>query len=32
VADTVIAGIRYRMMIRDKRLPAIDAWLKKNGG
>jgi aminopeptidase N len=32
VADTVVAGIRYRMMIREKRLPAIDAWLKKNGG
>ncbi len=31
-ADTVIANIRYRMMIREKRLPAIDAWLKKNGG
>ena len=31
-ADTAIAGIRYRMMIREKRLPAIDAWLKKNGG
>jgi len=30
-ADTAIAGIRYRMMIRDKRLPAIDAWLRKNG-
>ena len=31
-SDTVIAGIRYRIMIRDKRLPEIDAWLKKNGG
>ena len=31
VADTAVAGIRYRMMIREKRLPVIDAWLKKNG-
>jgi aminopeptidase N len=31
-ANTVIAGIRYRMMIREKRLPTIDAWLAKNGG
>jgi len=31
-ADTAIAGIRYRTMVREKRLPAIDAWLKKNGG
>jgi aminopeptidase N len=31
-ADTAIAGIRYRLMIREKRLPVIDAWLKKNGG
>jgi aminopeptidase N len=31
-AETVIANITYRMMIRDKRLPAIDAWLKENGG
>jgi aminopeptidase N len=29
-ADTVIANIKYRMMIRRERLPAIDAWLKKN--
>lgn len=31
-ADTVIANIRYRMMVRKDRLPAIDAWLAKNGG
>ena len=31
-ADTVIANIRYRMMVRKDRLPAIDAWLTKNGG
>jgi hypothetical protein len=31
-ADTVIANIQYRMMVRSERLPAIDAWLAKNGG
>jgi len=31
-ADTVIANIEYRMMIRKDRLPAVDAWLAKNGG
>jgi aminopeptidase N len=31
-ADTVIANINYRMMVRNERLPAIDAWLAKNGG
>jgi len=31
-ADTVIANIKYRMMIRNQRLPAVDAWLQKNGG
>jgi len=31
-ADTVIADITYRQMIRKERLPAIDAWLAKNGG
>ncbi|GAB3785892.1 M1 family metallopeptidase [Dyella agri] len=31
-ADTVIANIQYRMMIRKDRLPAVDAWLAKNGG
>jgi hypothetical protein len=28
----VIANINYRMMVRNERLPAIDAWLAKNGG
>ncbi|MEP6899939.1 MAG: ERAP1-like C-terminal domain-containing protein, partial [Rhodanobacter sp.] len=32
VANTVIANITYRMMVRNKRLPAVDAWLTKNGG
>jgi aminopeptidase N len=27
-ADTVIANIEYRRMIREQRLPAIDAWLE----
>ena len=31
-ADTVIADIKYRMMIRNQRLPSVDAWLAKNGG
>jgi aminopeptidase N len=31
-ADTVIADIQYRQMVRKERLPAIDAWLAKNGG
>jgi aminopeptidase N len=31
-ADTVIANINYRIMVRRERLPAIDAWLKENGG
>jgi aminopeptidase N len=31
-AETVIANIKYRMMIRNERLPAVDAWLQKNGG
>lgn len=30
-AETSIANIRYRAMVRKERLPAIDAWLKKNG-
>jgi aminopeptidase N len=30
-ADTTVATIRYRVMVRDQRLPAVDAWLKKNG-
>lgn len=32
VADTVIASIEYRMMIRKDRLPQIDAWLAKRKG
>ena len=28
-AETVIAGIRYRIKVRDERLPAVDAWLNK---
>jgi len=31
-AETVIANIKYRQMIRRERLPAIDAWLARNGG
>ncbi|MEY2150557.1 M1 family metallopeptidase [Rhodanobacter sp. 115] len=31
-AETVIANIKYRTMIRNQRLPAVDAWLEKNGG
>jgi aminopeptidase N len=31
-AETVIANIQYRQMVRKERLPAIDAWLAKNGG
>ncbi|MDR6938237.1 M1 family metallopeptidase [Luteibacter sp. 3190] len=30
-AETSIANIRYRAMVRKDRLPAVDAWLKKNG-
>jgi len=30
VADTVIANIQYRMMIRNDRLPDVDAWLAKH--
>lgn len=30
-AETAVANIRYRIMVRDQRLPAVDAWLKKNG-
>jgi aminopeptidase N len=31
-AETVIANLKYRMMIRNQRLPAVDAWLEKHGG
>ncbi|GAB2561163.1 M1 family metallopeptidase [Dyella jejuensis] len=30
-ADTAVANIQYRIGVRKDRLPAIDAWLKKNG-
>ena len=30
-AETAVANIRYRNMVRTQRLPAVDAWLKKNG-
>jgi len=29
-ADTAVSNITYRIMIRNERLPAIDAWLKHN--
>jgi aminopeptidase N len=32
VARSVIANIKYRMMIRQDRLPSIDAWLEKHSG
>jgi aminopeptidase N len=31
-ADTAIATIAYRIKVRNERLPAVDAWLKANGG
>ena len=30
--DTAIATIEYRIKVRNERLPAIDAWLKKHAG
>lgn len=30
-SEEAIAAIRYRMSVRDKRLPGVDAWLKKAG-
>ena len=30
-AETTIANVKYRIKVRNERLPAIDAWLKKNG-
>jgi aminopeptidase N len=30
VANTVVANIKYRMMIRNDRLPDVDAWLAKH--
>ena len=29
--ETTIANIQYRLMVRKERLPAIDAWLRRNG-
>jgi aminopeptidase N len=29
-AETVIANIKYRLQIRDKQIPLIDAWIKDN--
>jgi aminopeptidase N len=29
-AETAIAGIQYRNLVRTERLPAVEAWLKKN--
>jgi aminopeptidase N len=31
-AESVIANIKYRMMIRQDRLPSIDEWLQKHSG
>lgn len=30
-AETVMANIKYRVQVRNERLPVVDAWLKKNG-
>ncbi|RDI98099.1 M1 family peptidase [Dyella solisilvae] len=30
-ADTAVANIKYRMMVRNERLPSVDAWLANNG-
>jgi aminopeptidase N len=30
-ANTDVSNITYRIMVRNERLPAIDAWLKKKG-
>jgi aminopeptidase N len=30
-AETAVANIRYRNLVRTQRLTAVDAWLKKNG-
>ncbi len=30
--ETAIAGIEYRIRVREQRLPAIDAWLQQHGG
>ncbi|PNS09693.1 M1 family metallopeptidase [Solilutibacter silvestris] len=31
-SETAIANIEYRIKVRREQLPAIDAWLAKNGG
>ncbi|MDR3446293.1 MULTISPECIES: M1 family metallopeptidase [unclassified Dyella] len=31
-AETAVANIKYRIMVRNDRLPDVDAWLAKNGG
>ncbi len=31
-AETAVASIKYRIMVRGDRLPDVDAWLAKNGG
>jgi aminopeptidase N len=31
VADSAVANMQYRIGVHKDRLPAIDAWLKKNG-
>ena len=31
-ADTAVSNIAYRIKIHNERLPAIDAWLKRNHG
>jgi len=31
-AETAVASIKYRIMIRNERMPDVDAWLTKNGG
>ena len=30
--ETAIANIRYRIQVRDQRLPAISEWLERHGG
>ncbi len=30
-ANTAMANVTYRVKVRNERLPAVDAWLKKNG-
>ena len=30
--ETAVANTRYRIMVREERLPAVDAWLRKRGG